>query len=155
MRRATAKIATVAAGAAAIATLAACDRPVPNVTVLSGATTIVVSPQSYCPDTITSHCRFSTSRTVNHVSAFAGSTLLVDVPHEVADKAWSVVSASQRADGTFATIPGANYTSGTIQNSHSVRLDVPYGVGSYFLVVQEKGATSNGSWIAEVTIKRA
>ena len=153
MRRATARIVTVAAAGAAVVTLGACDKPVPNVTVLSGSTTIVVSPQTYCPDVTAAHCRFSTG-SVHRVSAVAGSSLLVDVPREVADKAWSVVSASQKANGNFTTIPGANYASGTITNSHSVRLDVPYGVGSYFLVIQSRSASTNGSWVAEVSISR-
>ena len=153
MRRAIAKAVTIAAGLAAVATLTSCDKPVPNVTVLSGSTTIVVSPQAYCPDTTASHCRFAAG-SIDRVSAIAGSTLLVDVPREVADTSWSVVSASEKADGKFSTIAGANYASGTITHSHSVRLDVPYGVGSYFLVIQAKGAATSGSWVAEVTITR-
>ena len=153
MRRAVAKTVTVAAAGATVLSLAACDRPVPEVTVLSGSTTIVVSPQTYCPDATPTHCRFSTS-SVHHLRAIAGSTLLVDVPREVADTSWSVVSASQKANGNFSTIPGANYASGTITGTHSVRLDVPYGVGSYFLVVQSKGASTDGSWVAEVSISR-
>jgi hypothetical protein len=134
MRRA---IVTVAAGLAATAALTACDKPLPNLTVLSGSTTIVVSPQAYCADA--THCHFP--------------QLLVDVPRQVAGKPWVVVSASQKSDGTFEAITGANYTSGTITHRHTASVDVPYGVGSYYLVVTQKSASVNGSWVAEVTIK--
>ena len=148
MRRA---IVTVAAGLAATAALTACDKPLPNLTVLSGSTTIVVSPQAYCADA--THCHFPKSK-VHDISATPGSQLLVDVPRQVAGKPWVVVSASQKSDGTFQAITGANYTSGTITHRHTASVDVPYGVGSYYLVVTQKSASVNGSWVAEVMIKR-
>lgn len=148
MRRARA-LATAAVGLGAVVSLAACTKPLPNVTVLSGDTTIVVKPQAYCPDP--AHCHFPKGH-VSTISAVAGSSILVDVPREVASKPWTLVSAVQKSNGTFQTIAGANYASGTVKNSHSTHVDVPYGVGSYFLVVTQKSATANGSWVAEVSI---
>ncbi|MCW2495930.1 DUF2771 family protein [Jatrophihabitans sp.] len=149
MRRARA-LATAVVGIGAVASLAACTKPLPNVTVLSGDTTVVVKPQAYCADQ--SHCHFPKGH-VSTIKAAAGSSILVDVPRAVASKSWTLVSAVQKSNGTFQTISGANYQSGTVKNSHSTRVDVPYGVGSYFLVVTQKSATTNGSWVAEVSIK--
>lgn len=137
----------VAAGAVL---LTGCQKPFPDLTVLSGDTTTTVSPQTYCFDA--AHCHFPKS-TVGQVSARAGSTLLVDVPRAVADQTWSVVSAVRKANGTFRTIKGANYSSNNVHDSHSTRVDVPYGVGGYYLVVSQHGS-SLGSWVTEVTISQ-
>jgi hypothetical protein len=146
-RRVLGAAATIAAGTV----LTACQKPVPDVTVLSGSETTVVHPQSYCFDA--KHCRFPKSE-VGGVSAQAGSTLLVDVPRAVAYAFWSVTSATQLGDGTFQTIKGQAYSSGAVHNSHSTRVAVPYGVGTYYLVVTQLSTSGNGSWVAEVTITR-
>jgi hypothetical protein len=142
---------TAAGLALAASALTSCQKPVPELTVLSGSATTQVSPQTYCFDT--AHCRFPKSD-VRRVSARPGSTLLIDVPRSVAAESWNAVSAVQKSNGTFATIKGANYQSGTVRDSHSARVDVPYGVGSYYLVVRQLSGTTNGSWIAEITITR-
>jgi len=138
--------AAAAVAVAAITSLSACDKPLPKVTVLSGSTTVVVGPQSYCFDA--SHCHFPKSKeTVVH--ARAGTTLLVDVPRQIADHAWQV-SSGTLSGNTLKTFVGDNYSTGTIKNTHSARVDVPYGVGTYTLVIR----TSTDAWIASVQVSR-
>ncbi len=142
----------VAAAVGALATaVTACQKPLPELTVLSGSTTTTVQPQTYCFDP--AHCHFPKS-VVGQVSAQPGSTLLVDVPRAVATQTWGVVSAVRNAKGQFRSIKGANYRSGNVTNSHTTRVDVPYGVGSYYLIVSQRGASTVGSWVAEITIQR-
>ena len=128
-----------------------CQKPVPELTVLSGSTTVRLSPQTYCFDA--SHCRFPKSR-VDTIRARPGASLLVDVPRDVAGRAWSVISAVQRSDGTFRTISGADYASTNVRGRHTTSVLVPNGVGTYYLVVTQKSASANGSWVAEVSIAR-
>jgi hypothetical protein len=151
MRRARV-LATVVIGVVALVSLSACTKPVPNITILSGSTTVVVSPQAYCPDTNPSHCHTSTSK-LKSIGAVAGTMLLVDVPRQVADKPWLVRSATQKANNTFSLISGGGYSSGIVKNTHSARVAVPYGVGSYFLLITEAGGGTSGSWVAKVSIK--
>src|SRR5438874_371856 len=125
MRRAIGKLVTVAAVIAATASLTACDKPLPEITVLSGSTTVVVSPQSYCNDA--AHCHFPT-KTTKVVGAVAGSQLLIDVPRQIADHPWLAQSGTISND-TLKTFVGENYTTGTVSGSHTARVDVPYGVG--------------------------
>lgn len=139
------------AAAVAMVLLAACEKPLPELTVLAGSTTVQVSPQTYCFDP--NHCRFPTS-VVGQVRARAGSTLLVDVPRAVAALPWTAVSAVQQPDGRFRTIVGAAFQSGTVLHSHTTRVQVPYDVASYFLVVTQRSTTGNGSWVAQVTVTR-
>jgi hypothetical protein len=130
-------------------TITACQKPLPELTVLSGSTTTTVQPQTYCFDP--SHCHFPKS-VVAGVSARAGSTLLVDVPHAVAAQTWSVLSAVRTAKGVFKSIKGANYRADAVTNSHSTEIHVPYGVGSYYLIVSQRGTATVGSWVAEIMI---
>jgi hypothetical protein len=139
-------IVSVAAAIAAVSGLAACTKPLPNVTVLSGASTVVLSPQTYCFDA--THCHFPKSGE-SVVHAAAGSTLLVDVPREIADHAWSITSGTL-AGNALKSFVGDNYSTGTIANTHSARVDVPYGVGTYTLAVR----SATGTWVAEVSVHR-
>lgn len=146
MRRAIGRFVTVAAVLAATVLLTACDKPLPKITVLSGSSTVVFGPQSYCFDA--THCHFPKSvEAVIH--ATAGSSLLVDVPREVADHPWSVSSGTLTGN-TLKIFVGDNYSTGTLNNTHSARVDVPYGVGTYTLVVR----TSQDAWVSQVTVKR-
>lgn len=137
----------VAAAGAATMALAACQKPVPELTVLSGSTTVRVSPQTYCFDT--THCRFPNTKPPT-ITAREGDTLLVDVPRAVAHGVWRVTS-QRRSGTTFTPIPGAPYYSPVVRNSHSTTVQVPYGTGDYYLVVQQVGSTQ-GTWIAQVSI---
>jgi len=139
-------IATAAIAVAAITMLTACDKPLPKVTVLSGSTTVVLEPQTYCFDA--SHCHQPGAK-IAVVDAAAGSTLLVDVPREIADHAWSV-SSGTFTKGLLKTFVGDNYSTGAIKNTHSARVEVPFGVGSYTLAIQ----TNQATWVAQVKVKR-
>jgi hypothetical protein len=144
MRRA---IATTAALIAAVAGLTACNKPLPNITVLAGSTTVVVSPQTYCFDA--SHCHVPNSH-VPTVHASAGTDLFIDVPRQIADHAWSVSSGTFVNDTTFKTFVGDNYSTGAISNTHSTRVDVPYGEGTYSLVIK----ADLSAWVVTVKVNR-
>jgi hypothetical protein len=142
----------VLAGAGALGSLAGCGaKPVPNVTLLSGSTTVVVTPQTYCFDA--AHCRVSTTG-LGTIKAKAGSTVFIDVPRAVADTNWTATSATQTSSGQFQTITGADLSSSKLHNTHSTRLAVPYGVGDqyYVIVIQQTGQVQTGSWVTQVTI---
>ena len=126
--------------------LTACDKPAPNVTVLSGSTTVIVSPQTYCLDL--THCH-TPGKAVPTVHAKAGASLLIDVPRAIADHAWTVSSGTFTNNQLHAFV-GANYSTGTIRNTHTTRVDVPYGVGTYTLAI----TTNVDAWIAQVTVSR-
>lgn len=137
---------------AVTALLTACERPAPRVTVLSGSTTTVVRPQSFCFDGDPNHCR-TASKTVTTITAKAGASLLIDVPREVAKKDWAATSASQQSDGTLKELSGNGLASGPQHDRHSTRLQVPYGVASYYVVVlQLRGEAQTGSWVARVDV---
>jgi hypothetical protein len=143
----------VLAGAGALSgLLAGCGtKPVPNVTLLSGSTTVVVKPQTYCFDA--GHCRVST-KGVGAIKAKAGSTVFIDVPRVVAGTDWTATSATESSSGRFQTITGADLSSARLHGTHSTRLNVPYGVGDqyYVIVIQQTGQVQTGSWVTQVTI---
>jgi len=139
-------IAAAAVALLAITSLTACDKPLPKVTVLSGSRTVVLGPQTYCFDA--SHCHFPKTK-VSVVHATAGTTLLVDVPREIADHPWQV-SSGTLSGNTLKTFVGDNYSTGTISDTHSARVDVPFGVGTYTLVIR----TSTDAWVAAVSVNR-
>lgn len=148
------RIAAAGAGAAALVTvLAACSKPTPNVTVQSGSTSTVVKPQTYCFDAVKTHCHFD-GKSIGSLKVAAGSTVLVDVPREVETKGWQVRSLVSVGANTFKPVGGALTSSqGIVHDSHSVRLSVPQGLGTYYLVVtQQTGAI--GSWITRITVQR-
>jgi hypothetical protein len=135
---------------AATAVLSGCSKPVPQVTIQSGATTTLVSPLRYCFDTAMTKCRSDV--TPQTVRARSSSSLFVDVPKEVADKHW-IVSA-YKVDNAGAKSPLDGYGSASLLHSqHSTRVAVPYGTGSYFLSVAELDGTAQvGTWTVEVQV---
>lgn len=141
----------LAAGLVAAATvLAACDKPVPEVTVLSGATTTRVQPNRYCFDPAGRHCRASDA--VGTVQAQSNGTLLVDVPRTVADTHWLVTAYRRTASGKSSPLDGYGSPS-VLSDRHSIRLPVPYGEGTYYIsVVQLSGAKQVGQWTATVEV---
>ena len=146
MPRTKGMLVTVAVGIAATVSLTACTKPLPNVTVLSGSTTVIVSPQTYCADL--THCH-TPGKAIPTVHAKAGATLLIDVPRSIADHEWAVASGTITGSQLRAFV-GANYSTGTVRNTHTARVDVPYGVGTYTLAV----TTNVDSWVAQVTVSR-
>jgi hypothetical protein len=147
-----ARVVAAAVGTVAVsALLTACDKPLPQITFLNGSATYRVSPQTYCFDA--QHCRADTSRQLRSIRAAAGSTILVDVPKDVADQHW-LVSAFTENNGQQAPVQGAG--SAVINDSHSARVDVPADLvgGSYVLAVKStNGQIPTGVWgvIVQVT----
>jgi hypothetical protein len=145
-------VGTVLGAAVAVAVLTGCDRPTPRVTFQSGATSTLARPQTYCFDV--AHCRISTGNTIASLDAHAGSTVLVDVPHEVADNSWSVTAATLGSDNKYTELQVDGASSETITNSHSTRVVVPYANGQYLLIVREsRSGKDSATWVARVTVK--
>lgn len=145
-------LAACAALASTVTLLAACQKPTPKVTLLSDDTTVNVAPQTYCFDV--DHCRVSKKGNVGDIDATAGSQILVDVPRSVAKKEWIVTSATLQQDGTFQKIEGTGVSTGTLSDTHTARVTVPFGAGAdYYLVVQQQeNGKATGTWISRVSI---
>lgn len=137
------RLATAVAGVTLLCgVLTACERPVPDLTVLADRVVTRVSPATYCFDSAS--CRTGTS-TAKSVSATPGSTILVDVPRDVADGRWVVAAYTEDSSGKKTVIDGAGST--LLHNRHSVRLAVPSSTGAYALSIQSfNGTTPNGLW---------
>jgi hypothetical protein len=131
--------------------LAACQKPFPRITLLNGSVSTTVGAQTYCFDL--AHCHLA-SASVGGLHARAGSTILVDVPREVAARHWSAVSAQIESSGSFKTLNGAQFSSGMQHGSHTARVAVPFGVGStyYLVVIAESSGKQTGSWVSKITI---
>jgi hypothetical protein len=115
--------------AAVVSVLSACDRPLPQISVLSGSTIVRVSPQTYYFDN-PQKARV-TSGTVSTISASGGRSLLVDVPKEVADQNWSVTAITLDAAGKQTDLDGT---------------------GNYFLKVAAAGGSAGGVWLIQVHV---
>ena len=158
MRRVTAlprPMVTVLGAAAAVLTLAGCDKPTPGVTVQSGATSVVLKPQTYCFDTKTADCRVAVSGNVGTLHAHGGSSVLVDVPRGLAGGYWQVRSATQSSSGTFTSLTEAGTQSAVLHDRHTTRVQVPFGSGDYYLIVTQAPRGTNkatGSWVARIVI---
>jgi hypothetical protein len=138
-------------GAATIATvLSSCDKPTPSITVFTGHTAIQVAPAKYCYDGNANTCR--TTDAAATISATSGSTIVIDVPREVADNHWAVAAFVKDSTGKITTIDASS--SAVVSGTHSVRLLVPQAsTGSYQLAVQAfTGVAATGEWDVEVTL---
>jgi hypothetical protein len=144
--------AVVLAASAVLASglLAGCDKPVPKVTLQSGATSTNISAQTYCFDA--THCRINEGG-VTTLHAKAGGTVFVDVPRDVADRHWEAISA-QISNGAVHQLKGAELSSGDRHGSHTARLVVPYGQGSsyYVVVYTQSGGKQTGAWLGRIQI---
>lgn len=150
-RRTNRLAAAVLGGAALVATLTACDKPTPKVTFQSGSTSTQAQPQTYCFDL--AHCRISTSNSVADLKASAGSTILVDVPRNVATNSWSVTAATVGSDNKYAQLQVDGTSSSTISDHHSTRVAVPFGTGQYVLIVKEtRSGKDTATWVARITV---
>ena len=154
MPRRTARLAAAVLGTAAIATvLTACSKPTPNITVLSGRTTIRVAPAKYCFDGNAKTCR--TTSAAGSIKATSGATIVVDVPRQVATDHWAVAAFVKDSTGKITTIDASS--SAVVSGTHSVRLLVPQASsGSYQLSVQSfTGAAATGEWDVEVSLSNS
>ena len=116
--------AAVAAAVAAVGLLAACDKPVPKITIQSGSVSTTVTPSTYTFDA--AHVRHS-PLDLPEITARPGGTVLVDVPRNVRDNGWTVNALS--LDGAKSL-----GSSGTITASHSYRVAAESNNGNPFIV---------------------
>ncbi|MBV9593187.1 MAG: DUF2771 family protein [Actinobacteria bacterium] len=129
--------------------LSACDKPLPQITVLSNRTVTRISPTTYCFNP--TRCRHTTA-SARSVTARSGTSILVDVPGSVADGHWLVSAYTQDSSGKQTPIEGAG--SGVLHNQHSVWLPVPTSSGAYALAIQSfTGATPTGIWDVVVQLR--
>jgi hypothetical protein len=150
-RRARPGAVLAATSIAVLGLLAACDKPSPNVTLQSGATSIVVEPQLY---TYTGGPLRIKDNSIGHLSVNEGGTILVDVPKTVAQSQWLVQSGIFPSPGTFAPTT-ADQSPIVHHDDHSQRINVEGAAGStYYVVVKQYRNTKNvGVWVTEVKVR--
>lgn len=124
MRR-TVRVLGITGALASTLALAACDKPVPEITVQSGATAMTVTPTNYSFDA--SHSRTS-QLNLNEITARSGGTVLIDVPRQVVGRGWAVNAIS--LDAKHTVVGG----SGAIRDSHSYRVAAQSNNGNPFIV---------------------
>ncbi|MGN6605703.1 MAG: DUF2771 family protein [Jatrophihabitans sp.] len=134
---------------ASVGLLAACDKPVPQVTVQSGSDSTTVDYLSFCFDKDHCHYRKGAGGTL-HVAK--GATILVDVPRAIAKGQWSVRSAQFVGNGTAKALQDPGVNSGVRKDTHTARLQVATSVNDYYLVVTSANGTQVGQWVAEVKV---
>jgi hypothetical protein len=151
LSRRTTRLLAAALGCAALAVvLTACDKPTPSITVYNGRTAIKVNSAKYCFDGNANTCR--SSNAAGKISVTPGSTIVVDVPRQIASNHWAVTSLVKQSDGTITTIDASS--SPVVSNTHSVRITVPQATsGGYQIAVQSfTGTKATGEWDVEVTL---
>jgi hypothetical protein len=145
MRRAV----TVLGVLACASVLASCQKPVPDVTVQSGAFSTTITPSTYAFNA--THIR-STRPDLPEVSTRPGATVLVDVPQAVVHRGWALTAISL---DSAHTVVGR---SGPITDSHSYRVAAESNNGNPFIVqvVQLRAGKPDGSvWSFLVKVTNA
>jgi hypothetical protein len=141
-----ARAVAAAAALGAVLALAACDKPVPKITVQRGAFSTTVTPTTYCFDP--QHCRASTAIDLPVVDARADDLVMIDVPATLADRGWALSALS--LDGKKA-LGG----SGPIEHRHSYRVAANSNGGDPFIVQVNQlrhGKPDGSRWSFLVTI---
>jgi hypothetical protein len=136
MRR-TARILGVAGALVSALTLAACDKPAPQVTIQSGSFSTTVKPSSYCFDV--THCR-DYGLDLPEISARPDDTVLIDVPRDLVGRGWSVTAlATPSLDKLGSPV--------TVKDSHSYRVAASANNGNPYIVqiAQLHHGTPDGS----------
>jgi hypothetical protein len=134
---------------AVTAMLTGCDKPQSKVTVQSGGTSKIVSAQPLC--VVAKACAEDVAKVV-HLSAAAGSQILIDVPKDLSNASWGVAAFTRDQTGknTPLDIPG---TGTPIKGKHTVRLGVPQATGQYWLQVSALLPTKQlTTWIVAVDL---
>jgi hypothetical protein len=148
------RLAVAGVGLTAVAALlTACDKPTPSITVFTGSTAIKVNSAKYCFDGNAHTCR--TSSAIGQITATSGSTIVVDVPREIANNHWAVTAFVKDTTGKITTIDASS--SSVVTGTHSVRLPVPQASsGGYQLAVQSfTGNSATGEWDIEVSLSNS
>ncbi len=130
----------------AASVLTACDKPLPKVTVQSGSKSALVSAQPSC---VTQGTCGLDEKQAKRFTAVAGSTILVDVPLEVANKGWLVKALVADSTGKIVALDGGGSVS---TNDHSVRLQVPAKAELDYLlqVVPVVPKSNSRTWVISV-----
>jgi hypothetical protein len=115
----------VAGAAAATSLLTACQKPLPEVTVLGGGTVVRITPSTYCFGT--DQCRKS-ALDLPTVTLGADDKAMIDVPSKVKSRGWQVQALSLQ---DITKVLGA---SGAIEDSHSYRVASNIANGDPFVV---------------------
>lgn len=141
-----------ALGAAAVATLtllSACTKPRASITVFSGSTARSVAGQPAC--VITGKCVANTGKVVD-LDAAPGSTILIDVPTDLAHAGWVAAAYASDQSGANSPIAGAGTSAPTTKLS--ARVAVPQASGGYYLQVSAvRPSNQLTTWIVRVAIK--
>src|SRR4249920_930590 len=87
-----APVATLAGAAVATSVLTACDKPLPQITVVGAGRVVTVAPSSYCIDATT--CRKPGTTRLPVVTVPPDDKVLVDVPRAVKSRGWQVRALS-------------------------------------------------------------
>lgn len=149
-RRFARPVALVAVALGSAATLAACSKPLPDVTFQSGSRSVLAAPSSYCWD-ISDKGSCHGSKEQKKLTATPGGVIQISVPRTVADQAWIATAYSVGADGKTTPLDG--FGSNLISDNHFGRVFVPTRNGSYLLAVNEfRGDTQTGTWTVQIDI---
>jgi hypothetical protein len=130
--------------------LAACQKPVPKVTVQTGRYSATITPSTYAFDS--AHVRVSRPD-LPEVTAKADATVLVDVPEALVGRGWQVTALS--LTGTASKVVGS---SGTIRGRHSYRVAAQTNNGNPFIVQVaqlSKGKPDGSIWSFLVKVSDA
>jgi hypothetical protein len=126
--------------------LTACDKPQPTVTVFNGSTAKAVSAQPSC--LLLNTCKANQGR-VSNLSVAPGSTILIDVPQNLANAGWIASAFTQDSAGKNTAVTGAGSSTTT---KLTTRLLVPQGVGGYYVQISAlKPSNQLTTWIVRVT----
>jgi hypothetical protein len=142
-----APLATLAAAAAATGVLTACEKPLPQVTVVGAGRVVTVAPSSYCFDT--NSCRKPGANRLAVVTVPADEKILVDVPRAVKSRGWQVRALSLTDDGKQIG------SSGPITDSHSYKVTSGAGGGAPFIVEVDQlrnGQADGSKWSFLVSV---
>ena len=151
-RRFARRAALVVVAGAGATTLAACQKPLPDVTFQSGSRSVLVEPSNYCFDADKRDSCHGEGG-VKTLQAAPGDTINISVPRTVALNAWVVTANDVDDSGTLQVIDGAG--SAVVTDSHHARVQVPtQGTAPYLLTVAEyRGNTATGAWTIQVNIR--
>jgi hypothetical protein len=136
-----------AVGVAATGLLAACDKPVPKLTIQSGAVSTQVTPTKYEFDA--SHLR-TLPPDIPEITAKPNGTVLIDVPRAVAGRGWTVTSLSLDGLKSIGTE--------TVKSHHSFRVAANVNNLNPFLVSIHQlrdGKPDNSVWSFLVKVSQS
>jgi hypothetical protein len=127
--------------------LSGCEKPLPKVTIQSGSASEIVSAQPVC--VTQGSCNVDGKKAVKFKAA-SGSTILIDVPRDVARHGWLVKALAKDDTGKLAAIDAA----GSVPTKqHTVRLLVPSKQDfDYILqVVPVVPKADSRTWVVTIT----